>query len=78
MEHVMEPWRASGRYQVGRATAVQTLDGEQDMLRAGLAEVTPQELGLRITLSTSRARFILVLSDQEFDRLCREGRARKL
>lgn len=78
MQHVTEPWKASGRYQIGRATAVQTLDGEQDVLRVGLAEVTPQALGLRITLSTSSARFILILSDQEFDRLCREGRARKL
>ncbi len=78
MTHAPPPWRASGRYQVGRAAGVQTLDGDQDVLRPGLAEVTPQELGLRIALSTSSARFSLIVSDQEFDRLCREGKARKL
>lgn len=73
-----ERWRASGRYQVGRATAVRTLDGEQDVLPAGLAEVTPRELGLRINLSTNSVRLVLTLSDQEFDRLCKEGKMRKL
>ena len=70
-------WRAArGRYQVSRVTAVQSLAGEQHMLPAGFAEIEPLRLGFRIVMRTEHVR--LVLSDQEFDRLCDEGKMRKL
>ncbi len=70
-------WRAArGRYQVGRVTAVQSLAGEQHVLPAGFAEIEPLQLGFRIVMRMEHVR--LILNDQEFDRLCDEGKMRNV
>jgi hypothetical protein len=64
------------RYQVTHEAAVQKLDGSQDVLPRGFAEVEPLTIGQRVTMSLERVK--LDLAAGEVDRLVLAGTMRKL
>ena len=73
---VTDPRDPFYRYQVMQEAAVQTLDGHQDVLPTGFAEVEHLKLGSQITMPLEGVK--LMLMDGEIARLILEGKMRKL
>jgi hypothetical protein len=61
---------------VTQEAAVQKLDGSQDVLPRGFAEVGPLQIGQRVVMPLERVRLDLVAG--EVDRLVQAGKMRKL
>jgi hypothetical protein len=73
---VIDTWNPFHRYQVMQEVAVETLDGQQDVLPTGFAEVEHLKLGSQINMPLERVK--LMLMEGEIARLIFEGKMRKL
>lgn len=72
---MIDPSNPCHRYQVVQEMAVQRLDGQQDVLPTGFAELEHLKLGLQITMPLERVQVMLM--HEEIARLTNEGKLRK-